>query len=91
MHKDPCIAFANKGYHILLEKPIAPTLEDCEEIIKVCKRNGIILAVGHVLRYTPHFLKVKELLDSGRIGKEFLICILTFCCQLNCCRKLFNY
>ena len=73
MHKDPCIAFANKGYNILLEKPMAPTLEDCEEITNVCKRNGIILAVGHVLRYKPHFLKVKEILESGRIGKELLI------------------
>ena len=76
MHKDPCIAFANKGYNILLEKPMAPTLEDCEEITNVCKRNGVILAVGHVLRYTPHFMKVKELLESGRIGKVLLIKIL---------------
>ena len=71
LHKDPCIAFANRGYHILLEKPIAPTLEECEEITNVCKRNEIIFAVGHVLRYTPHNLKVKEILESGRIGKEF--------------------
>jgi len=68
LHKDPCIAFANRGYHILLEKPIAPTLEECEEITNVCKRNEIIFAVGHVLRYTPHNLKVKEILESGRIG-----------------------
>ena len=72
MHKEPCIAFANKGYHILLEKPMAPTLKECEEITEACKRNGIILAVGHVLRYKPHFLKVKELLDSGRIGEVLL-------------------
>lgn len=68
MHRDPCIMFAHKGYHILLEKPMAPTMKECEEIVQACKENGIILAVGHVLRYKPHFLKVKELLDGGRIG-----------------------
>eukprot|EP00794_Sanderia_malayensis_P018615 gene18615-20492_t len=67
-HKDPCIAFANKGYHILLEKPMATTLQDCEDIVTACKQNKIILAVGHVLRYTPHYLQVKEIIDSGRIG-----------------------
>ena len=68
MHKEPAIAFANKGYHILLEKPMAPTLADCEEIVEACKRNKIILAIGHVLRYTPHYLKVKEIIESGKIG-----------------------
>eukprot|EP00112_Aurelia_sp_Birch-Aquarium-sp1_P003284 Seg1365.2 transcript_id=Seg1365.2/GoldUCD/mRNA.D3Y31 product="Mothers against decapentaplegic 4" protein_id=Seg1365.2/GoldUCD/D3Y31 len=69
MHREPAIAFANKGYHILLEKPMAPTLADCEEIVEACKRNKIILAVGHVLRYKPHYLKVKEILESGKIAK----------------------
>ena len=68
MHKEPAIAFANKGYHILLEKPMAPTLADCEEIVETCKRNKIMLAVGHVLRYKPHYLKVKEIIESGKIG-----------------------
>ena len=68
LHKDPCIAFAKKGYHILLEKPMAPNLSDCEQIVKVCKEQGIILAVGHVLRYRPHYLKVNDILESGKIG-----------------------
>ncbi|XP_063799618.1 uncharacterized protein LOC134966647 isoform X2 [Pseudophryne corroboree] len=68
LHKDPAIAFARKGYHILLEKPMAVTEEDCSEIIRACKESGIILAVGHVLRYHPASKLVKELLDSGVIG-----------------------
>ncbi|CAM5090958.1 unnamed protein product [Natator depressus] len=68
LHKDPAIAFANKGYHILLEKPMAVTPEDCKEIVSVCKANNVMLAVCHVLRYYPASLKIKELLDAGAIG-----------------------
>ncbi|XP_072282794.1 putative oxidoreductase YteT isoform X1 [Pyxicephalus adspersus] len=68
LHKDPAIAFAKKGYHILLEKPMAVTPEDCSEIVSACKENGVMLAVGHVLRYHPVSRQIKELIDSGVIG-----------------------
>ncbi|XP_065417267.1 2,7-anhydro-N-acetylneuraminate hydratase-like isoform X2 [Chrysemys picta bellii] len=68
LHKAPAIAFANKGYHILLEKPMAVTPEDCKEIVSVCAANNVMLAVCHVLRYYPASLKIKELLDAGAIG-----------------------
>lgn len=68
LHKDPAIAFAKKGYHILLEKPMAVTPEDCKEIVSTCKENGVMLAVGHVLRYHPVSVQIKELIDSGIIG-----------------------
>jgi predicted dehydrogenase len=68
MHKDPAVAFANKGYHILLEKPMSVSEEECIEITKAVEKNNVILAVGHVLRYTPYSRKIKELLNSGAIG-----------------------
>ncbi|XP_069804416.1 putative oxidoreductase YteT [Dendropsophus ebraccatus] len=68
LHKDPAVTFAKKGYHILLEKPMAVTPEDCHEIVTTCKENGVLLAVGHVMRYHPVSRKIKELLDSGVIG-----------------------
>ncbi|XP_067873328.1 putative oxidoreductase YteT isoform X2 [Heterodontus francisci] len=52
-HKDPAVAFAKKGYHILLEKPMAVTVDDCKEIVAVCKKNNVMLSVCHVLRYSP--------------------------------------
>ncbi|XP_062601789.1 putative oxidoreductase YteT [Saccostrea cucullata] len=67
-HKDPAIAFAKKGYHILLEKPMATTEEDCREIVRVCNENNVFLTVCHVLRYTPWVKKIKELIDRGAIG-----------------------
>jgi len=69
LHTEPCIAFANKGYHILVEKPMAISEDDCGRITKAAHDNNIIFAVGHVMRYTPYTQKIKELVDSGAIGK----------------------
>uniref|UniRef100_UPI00358EAA3D putative oxidoreductase YteT isoform X2 n=1 Tax=Myxine glutinosa TaxID=7769 RepID=UPI00358EAA3D len=68
MHKEPAIAFASKGYHILLEKPMAVTEKDCKEVIAATKQAGVMLCVCHVLRYSPATIKIKELLNAGAIG-----------------------
>ncbi|XP_068161296.1 putative oxidoreductase YteT isoform X2 [Antennarius striatus] len=68
LHKEPTVAFAMKGYHILLEKPMATTAEDCKIIMEVCNRSGVMLSVGHVLRYDPTINQIKELIDIGVIG-----------------------
>ncbi|XP_071840278.1 uncharacterized oxidoreductase SP_1686-like [Apostichopus japonicus] len=67
-HKDPTVSFAKKGYHILLEKPMAISEEDCKEIAHVCKQHKVMLGVCHVLRYFPPMRKIKEIIMSGRIG-----------------------
>lgn len=68
VHRDPAVAFAAKGYHILLEKPMAVTEADCQDIADACREHKVMLAVGHVLRYTPVNKRIKELIDSGVIG-----------------------
>ncbi|XP_078616678.1 putative oxidoreductase YteT isoform X1 [Branchiostoma floridae x Branchiostoma japonicum] len=68
LHRAPAVAFADRGYHILLEKPMAVTEEDCRQIVSACERNRVILSVCHVLRYYPPVQKIKELIDSGAIG-----------------------
>jgi len=68
MHLEPAIAFAEKGYHILLEKPMAPTAEECIRIVEAVKANGVMLAVGHVMLYTPYTQALKKVLDDGTIG-----------------------
>ncbi len=67
-HVEPAVAFARAGYHILLEKPIAPTEAEARRIVEAAERAGVRLAVCHVLRYTPHTRLVRRLLDEGRIG-----------------------
>lgn len=67
-HRDIAVALAAKGYHLLLEKPMAPTQEACVDIYRAAREHRIILAVCHVLRYTIFFNRVKELIDQGMIG-----------------------
>jgi predicted dehydrogenase len=69
LHMAPAVRMADLGYHLLLEKPMATTEAEAAAIASAAERNGIILAVCHVLRYTPYTRMLKELLDSGRIGR----------------------
>ena len=73
LHTEPAIAYAKQGYHILLEKPMAPTAEQCHKVAKAVRENDIMLAVCHVLRYTPYTQKLKSLLGSGCIGEPISI------------------
>ncbi|MGP3928913.1 Gfo/Idh/MocA family protein [Nonomuraea sp. KM88] len=63
------VTLADLGYHILLEKPMATSEPEAARIADAARRNGILLAVCHVLRYTPYTRLVKELVDEGRIGR----------------------
>lgn len=58
-----------KGYHLLLEKPISPDPEECVAIEKAANEKGVTVLVCHVLRYTPFFTLIKKLLDEGKVGK----------------------
>jgi predicted dehydrogenase len=69
MHAEPAQAFAELGYHILLEKPMAPTEAECRQVVRAAKRNGVVLAVCHVMRYTPYTRAMRGLLDSRRFGE----------------------
>lgn len=69
MHYEPCLAFSERGYHILCEKPMAPTEKECIEMVEAAKNNNIILAFGHVMRYTNEYMTVKKLIDDGAIGE----------------------
>jgi len=69
IHVEPAIAFAQKGYHVLLEKPMAPDEDGCRQIVAAALDAGIVFAVCHVLRYTPYTRRLKELVDGGAIGE----------------------
>ena len=68
LHTAPAIAACEKGYNILLEKPMATTAQECIDIVKAVEKNGVILAVCHVLRYAPYYMKIKDIITSGLIG-----------------------
>lgn len=68
MHVEPAVAFAKKGYAILLEKPMAPNEEDCVHIAQAAREAQVLFAVCHVMRYTAYTQVLKNLVDSGLIG-----------------------
>lgn len=69
MHYEPALAIIDKGYDLLLEKPMAPTPEETKKITEAAEKKGVKVVVCHVLRYTDFWCKVKEIIDSGKIGK----------------------
>lgn len=68
-HREHAVKALKKGYDILLEKPVASKIEDCIEIEKTAKENGRKVDVCHVLRYSKYYDKIKEIMDSGILGK----------------------
>ena len=72
-HTEPAILAIDKGYEILLEKPVAANPEECMKIANYAEEKGINVLVCHVLRYTPFFMKLKNLIDDGYVGKVMQI------------------
>ncbi len=68
-HKEQAIKAAKAKKHILLEKPVAITLVDAEEVLKVIKENGVLAASGFVMRFHSHHRKMREIVQAGKIGQ----------------------
>lgn len=69
LHYGPCMKALEMGYDILLEKPIAPTEQECRDILALAEKTGRIVAVCHVLRYAPYFQKLREIIQEGLLGE----------------------
>ncbi len=61
------------GIHVLVEKPIANTLEEGRELIKLARSSGVLLSVGHIERFNPAVKELKRRLDSNELGRVFTI------------------
>ena len=68
-HIAPALAALDAGYHVVLEKPISRSTAELAALCERAHSTGRLVTVCHVLRYTPFFSKVKEILDSGVIGQ----------------------
>jgi predicted dehydrogenase len=69
MHVAPALAALDLGYDVLLEKPMATTIGECVRLVQAADRAGRLLQVCHVLRYTPFFETVHDIVTSGRLGE----------------------
>jgi predicted dehydrogenase len=61
------------GKHVFVEKPLAQSMDDAEEVVAAARRGGRTLMVGHLLEYHPGLERLKELVDSGELGKVHYI------------------
>lgn len=68
-HYQPALTAMEKGYHILLEKPVSPFPDEWRTLLKTAKEYRTKVLVCHVLRYTPFYRRIKEVIDSGQIGE----------------------
>lgn len=68
-HKKVALDCLDKGIHILLEKPIAGTVAEAKEIVARAKAKGVKFTVGHIERFNPAVLKLKEMVDKGKLGE----------------------
>ena len=72
-HFETALSAIRAGKHVLVEKPMALKIEDCNVMISEAKKSNVNLMVGHTYRFYPSSMKVKELLDSGIIGDVKLV------------------
>jgi predicted dehydrogenase len=73
MHKEYTIRAAKAGKHVIVEKPMAFTVKDCQEMIDACKNAKVQLAVGYRLHYEPHHIEIKRLGQEKVFGDVRLI------------------
>lgn len=73
IHCEQTIGALEAGKHVLCEKPMALTMEECKDMIAAAERTGNKLMIGQICRYTPGFRLAKQLIDNGEIGELFYV------------------
>jgi len=72
-HREPTELAAAAGKHVFVDKPIANTIEDSAAMMRACEQAGVTLMVGHNARYQSSARTLKQLLDSGRLGRIAMV------------------
>jgi predicted dehydrogenase len=73
MHKEFAVRTAKAGKHVIVEKPMATTADDCKEMIKACKDAGVQMAIGYRLHYEPYNMEMKRLGQEKVFGQVRLV------------------
>jgi predicted dehydrogenase len=68
-HCEETVLAAEAGKHVLVEKPMAISVDEAQRMITACRANGVKLMVGHMVRLSPLVTRIRQLLDEGRCGK----------------------
>lgn len=78
LHKDVALFFINRGVNVLVEKPIASSMEEAKILIEAAKKNDVKLMVGHVERFNPVIAEIKKRIESNELGKIYSISTFRF-------------
>lgn len=70
-HLEMCKFAAEQGVNVFCQKPLAPTINECREIVRICKDNGVRFMVNENWRWQPWYREIKRLLDADEIGELF--------------------
>ena len=69
LHRDVTVYFLNKGISVLVEKPMANTVAECEEMIEAANKTSAKFGIGHVQKYFDCYRMVKDIVDKNTLGK----------------------
>lgn len=69
VHAEIGIAVLESGKNLFIEKPMAPTIEECDRLIEAAKKNNCVLTVGHQQRLSTQWGRLKEIIEAGEIGE----------------------
>ncbi len=72
-HRPVVVAAAEAGKHVILEKPIAHTLEDADAIVKACQKHKVMLGYAETICFSPKYARAKKLVEEGAIGKLYMV------------------
>ena len=72
-HAEQCIACMEAGKHVICEKPMVVSLEECRAVVEAQDRTGQTFMIGQVCRFAPGFALAKQIVDSGEIGDLFYV------------------
>jgi len=73
LHADACIKAAKAGKHIIIEKPLAVTLEEADAMIDACKKAGVKLMYAEELCFAPKYERVRHLVKEGAVGEVYML------------------
>ena len=69
------VAAAERGIHVLVEKPMARSVKECDSIIRAVEKSGTVFSISHEKHFNPGFEKIKEIIESGLLGDVFYLVV----------------
>jgi myo-inositol 2-dehydrogenase/D-chiro-inositol 1-dehydrogenase len=69
LHESAALAAIRHGKHVLLEKPMSTSIDSCDRILEAARKAGVLLLIGHEMRFSPLYATVRRVIESGRLGE----------------------